>query len=124
MKTAVLKIRGLKAHTLVGVKKSERKKKQKLVINVRLEYDATKAIKTDDVKYAVDYDALSKRITKEVEKTRFYLIEKLADHILSVIMEDKRVLEAKVKVSKPGALPSAKSVNAELSAKRPARKSG
>ena len=67
---------------------------------------------------AVDYKAITKKIIRFVEKSEFFLLEKLASKVLDIVMEDKKVKKAKVEVDKPGALRYAKSVSVTVTAKR------
>ncbi|MBF0484303.1 MAG: dihydroneopterin aldolase [Candidatus Omnitrophica bacterium] len=85
-----IRITNLRVKTIIGTLPKERKTKQILELNIVFDYDASIAAKTDDLKYAVDYLALVKNIKEEVEKTSFYLVEKLADHVLSIIFREKR----------------------------------
>ena len=88
------------------------------MVNVELEFDARRAAKTDRIDHAVDYKALTQRIIDEVEQSRFFLLEKLADHILTIVMGDPKVARATVEVDKPRALRFADSVSVSASACR------
>ena len=90
--------------TIIGINDWERVEKQDVVINLELELDGTKAIETDHIEDTVNYKSLTKRIISEVEKSEFYLIEKMAGHILKVVLEDTKIKKATVEVDKPGAL--------------------
>ena len=52
----------------------------------------------------------SKKIIKYVEKSSFQLIEALAEKVSKIIMQDERVLNLSLSVSKPGALRGSKEV--------------
>ena len=66
----------------------------------------------------MDYKKLNKRLIAEVERSSFFLIEKLCDHLLTIVMEDSRVRRARVRVAKPTALRYTDSVSVECSAER------
>ena len=111
-------ITDLKVKANIGTKQSEQKRKQKLIVNITLSYDASKAIQKDSISDAVDYEKISKEISRKVGASRFQLIEKLADFITKIIMSNHKVVEATVRVEKPKALSQATSVSAEMRSKR------
>ena len=111
-------IKDLTLKTIVGIFDWERVNKQKIVINLWMDYDARRAIQTDEIKHAVDYKTITKQILKEVPASRFFLIEKLAQKVLDIVWEDKKIVKAVVRVDKPGALRYARSVSVELVQKR------
>lgn len=115
---ATVRITNLKLRTIIGANDWERGMKQDVVINIRFDYDATKAIHSDKLKDTVDYKTITKQIIKAVESSDFMLLEKLADMILDTVMADKRVQNASVRVDKPLALRFADSVSIELHKKR------
>lgn len=106
-----IRIKNLRLKTIIGVNDWERETKQDVVINVEIEFDGQKAAATDDIGATINYRTLSKRIIQEVEESRFYLLEKLAHHILQVVLEDKKVVRATIEVDKPNALRHADSVS-------------
>lgn len=115
---ATIRITDLKLRTIIGTNDWERNQKQDIVINVTLHYDASAAIASDDLKEAVDYKTITKKIIKKVENSQFFLLEKLTDMILDIVMENPAVQEASVRVDKPFALRFSNSVSVELSRKR------
>ena len=115
---ATIRITNLKLRTIIGANDWERECKQDVIINVTINFDASKASQSDNIKDTIDYKAMTKRITGEVEPSGFFLLEKLAKHILSIVMENPLVKEAAVRVDKPLALHFADSVSVELSEKQ------
>ncbi len=115
MKMAQIRIKNLRTRAIIGAYEEERKKKQEIIINVVLDFDAKEAIKSDTLSSSVDYADITKRIMENVEQSTFFLLEKLADSILKVVMKDKRVLRANVEVDKPHALDHADSVSVSVS---------
>lgn len=111
-------IENLRLRTIIGINDWERETRQDVVINVELELGAGRVFTRDAIDETVDYKQLNKRIIEEVERSSFFLIEKLGDHLLTVIMEDPRVRRARVRVAKPGALRFTDSVSVECSAER------
>jgi len=115
---AKVQITDLTLRTIIGTNDWERKTKQDILINVTLEYDSSKSRRSDNLKDAIDYKKLTKRIIRDVENSRFFLLEALAGFVLKIIMEEKRIKRAAVRIDKPQALRFAKSVSVTLESKR------
>ncbi len=112
---AKIRITNLRLRTIIGTHDWEREVQQNVVINITLDYNATKAIASDDLRQTIDYKILTKQIIKEVEASQFFLLEKLAGRVLDIVTAHPAVLEAAVRVDKPQALRFADSVSVELS---------
>jgi D-erythro-7,8-dihydroneopterin triphosphate epimerase len=115
---ATIRITDLRLRAIIGIHDWEREHKQDVIINITMEFDALKSIRSDAIKDTVDYKVITKRVIREVEASDFQLLEKLAKLVLDIIMEDPRVQEATVRVDKPFALRFADSVSIELSENR------
>ena len=113
-----IKIKNYKIDTIIGIFKSERENKQPLFITLDLTYNATKAMITDDINFAFDYNVLTTRIKEYVESTQFNLIETLAEKILCLILENPAAIKASVNIKKPNALSKAEYVSAKASSTR------
>ncbi|MFH1941981.1 MAG: dihydroneopterin aldolase [bacterium] len=113
-----IRIKNLRLRTMIGTNDWERSTLQNVIINVEVEFDGSRVAETDNIADTVDYKALTKRIIDEVERSRFYLLDALASHVLGVVMEEKRVMRATVEVDKPHALRFADSVSVVCSAER------
>jgi dihydroneopterin aldolase len=62
----------------------------------------------------VDYSALKKRILASVEASEDRLIERLAQRVADLCLQDQRVGRVIVRIDKPGALRFARSVAVEI----------
>ncbi len=107
-------IRDLSIRCIIGVNEDERTEKQDVVINVILFTDTRKAGQTDALEDSVDYKRVKKTILSLVENSEFLLIEKLADEIAKVCLDDSKVQKVNVSVDKPGALRYTRSVAVEI----------
>jgi FolB domain-containing protein len=114
----VVRIKNLKLQAIIGVNDWERREQQEIIVNIEAEFDASRACATDNINDAVDYSALEQDLAAKVQASRFFLLEKLADFILGIVMSDGRIIRASVEVDKPRALPSADSVSISVWAKR------
>ena len=111
---AIIRINDLKVRTIIGAHPWERINKQELSIHITLEYDASKACRSDQLKDALDYEAVGNKAVQIAERSRHVLLEKLVSKLLAGIMSDPRVQRAYVRVDKPQALPQAGCVSFEL----------
>lgn len=114
----IMQIKNLTTKAIIGVNDWERKKKQKVIINLELEFSGDRASETDNLEDTINYRSLTDKIIDEVEKSSFLLIEKLANHVLKIVMENTLVKKAVVEISKPGALEFADSVSITCEARR------
>jgi len=114
----IVRIKNLRLRTVVGTNDWERKQLQDVIINIEMDFDGSKVAETDDLKNTVDYKKVKQRIIREVEQSRFYLLDKLASHVLRIVMEEEKVQRATVEVDKPMALRFADSVSVCCSAER------
>ena len=115
---ATIHIKNLRVRTIIGVYDWEQAHPQDIVLNVRMDFDATAAAASDDVADAVDYKAIKQRIVELAESSHFKLLEKLAAAMLEIIMSDEKVLSATVEIDKPHALQFTDSVSVTCSASR------
>ena len=112
---ATIGINDLKLQAIVGTNDWERNIKQEVIVNISIKYDASDAIANDDLKKALDYEALSKGIKSAVEDSKFFLLETLTNMILQIVMDNPLTESATVRPNKPEALNFSESVSIELS---------
>ncbi len=110
---AIIRITDLKLKAIIGINAWERTTKQDVLINLTLDFDASRAAKSDNIKDTVDYKALKKSIIALIESSKFFLLEKLVEEVLTLIMQDPKIRKATVRIDKPKALRFAKSVSIE-----------
>ena len=114
---AFIRINDLRLRAFIGTHPWEHKNKQDLILNLAICYDASKASKSDHLKDALDYEALTDRVSRAVQRSRHRLLEKLAAKVLDVVLAaDPRVSSAWVRLDKPHAIGEARSVSFELCA--------
>lgn len=111
-------IKNLLLRCIIGLNDFERKDKQDVVINIDLYGDLKSACASDRIEDTFDYRAITKRVIKSVEGSKFYLVEALAERIAEICLEDPEVQEVEVSVEKPGALRFAESVGVIIRRKR------
>ena len=111
-------IKDLLIRGIIGIHDWEREKKQDILINVEMEADCQPAGLSDDFRDAVDYRAVTKSIISLVEGSSFFLVEKMAEEVAMICLENSRVTTARVRVEKPGAVRFSRSVGVEVERSR------
>jgi len=99
-----IKIRQLKLKAVIGVRPRERKAPQPLIVDLALHAELQVAGRSDQLTDTIDYAGLVARLRKAVVKSRFQLLEALAEHIADLCLRE-RIVAVDVTVAKPGALP-------------------
>ena len=103
-------IEGLAVETCIGVHDWEREIQQRLIFDLVLGVAIEKAAGSDLLVDTIDYEALSNGLCEYVESTRFELLEALAESVVVLLETEFGVVDLKMKISKPGAVPKAKNV--------------
>ncbi len=103
-------INGLKAQSLIGCYDWERKARQPIFIDVELTGDWRLAAKTDNLKDALDYAAIAKRLVELCEKGRFQLLEALAEFLSDSLLEEYPILGLRLRIVKRSAVADADDV--------------
>lgn len=110
----ILKIKNLKLKTVLGVHSWEEKVDREIVVNVELESNFTKSLESDEISDAIDYDEISSKIKNLIATTRFKLVEKMAQQVMNLIMQDDRIIRCKLEIDKLGAVESLDSFSVTL----------
>jgi FolB domain-containing protein len=111
-------IQDLLIRGIIGIHDWEREKKQDILINIEMEADCRPAGLSDDFQDAVDYRAVSKSVIALVEDSEFFLVERMAEEIAKICLENPAVTFARVRVEKPGAVRFSRSVGIEIERSR------
>ena len=97
-------IKKLNVETIIGIYDWEREVKQVVSMDLEMAFDIRMAAQTDDIKYALNYKSISKRIIAFVEEQKFQLIESMAEQVAQIVLVEFPVQWLRLRVSKPGAL--------------------
>src|SRR5208283_2317140 len=92
----------------------ERKRKQKVVIDLKFPCDIRKASRRDRISDAADYKKIAKTAITFVEKSQFNLIETLAARLSDHLLNNFALSEFDLSVSKPGAVRGAQNVGVNI----------
>ena len=94
----------------IGVTGVEKKKRQKLLVSVFMDFDPAMAIKTDDLKDTINYSTIHTQILDLAKTSFFNLIETFASEITEICLQQLFVTKVKVVVKKPHLYEDVKSV--------------
>lgn len=113
-------LRDLTVYGIVGVNADERVERQPLVLNIELGCDLSTAGCSDRLEDTLNYKSLHDRIVREVEASSFLLIERLAQRVADMCLEEPRVQTVTVTLDKPRALRSARAAGIRITRSRAA----
>ena len=99
-----IQIKNLRLRTVIGANNWERNVLQDVIISISFKYNAEKAENSDRIEDVFNYKSLTKRIVKEVEESKFNLLESLVSHIYKIVRENQELKNVMVTVEKPYAL--------------------
>lgn len=97
-------IRGLNLETIVGIHDWERHTPRPVVIDLEMASDVSRGAATDRIADALDYDAITQRLTRFVCESRFQLIETLAEGCVAILREEFQVPWVRLALHKPDAV--------------------
>ncbi|MDP8264290.1 MAG: dihydroneopterin aldolase [Candidatus Aceula lacicola] len=103
---------------IIGTKHYEREEAQDIAVDLSFIYNSSKAQESDDLSNTVNYETIAQEIKEKTEKTKFFLIEKLANFILDIVMANNAIEKTTVIICKPNAIKDSKSVSIKLTRER------
>ena len=107
-------IRDLILTCLIGVHKHERKKPQRIRVNLDLAVTEQSVISTDRLADVVCYEDVADRIRSIVNNGHVNLVETLAEKIASNCLEDRRIKATRVRIEKLDVFKDAASAGVEI----------
>lgn len=106
----IIYLHGLEVDCVIGVWEWERRITQRLVIDLDMKGEISRAAASDDLTDTLNYKAVSKRITEFVRGASFKLIESLAEAIATILLEEFDLDWCRVRVDKGGAVRGVRNV--------------
>jgi dihydroneopterin aldolase len=114
----------LRVTTPIGIYPREQAVPQMLVIDLQIGASTDKAGRSDEIGDTIDYAAVVRRLRADLESHRFRLLERLAEHIAQVLLDDFGALWTRVSVAKPGVMRGVRRAGVVIERGRTARTSG
>jgi dihydroneopterin aldolase/D-erythro-7,8-dihydroneopterin triphosphate epimerase len=107
-------IRDLVVACIVGTRPAERTRRRKVVLDLTLFCDLARAGQTDDLRHTVDYAAVCHSVTTMASRSRYQLLERLAQEVANTCLAFPGVAGVTVTLDKPGAVRGARSMAVEI----------
>ena len=103
----IIYLHGLKVDCVIGVWEWERQIRQKITIDLDMGFDIAAAAASDELSDTLSYKDVAKRIETFVGDSGFALVEKLAEEIAAILINEFGVRWCRVRLSKFGAVSGA-----------------
>ena len=107
-------LEGLETKCVIGIFDWERRVKQKILMDLEFPTDAHKAAQRDEIHATINYKEIAKLLLREVPKTRFQLVETLAEFIADLCLKNFPLREVRLCVSKPSAIRGSRNVGVQV----------
>lgn len=103
-------LHGLKISCIIGIWDWERAAKQNVIIDLDMASDVARAAAGDDIKDAVDYKAVAKRMQEFVGNSSYQLVETMAEEVAQLLISEFGLSWVRVRINKKGAVRGARDV--------------
>jgi len=113
-----LELCGLEVVCVIGDQPEERRREQRLMVDVSLDLDLSAAAKNDALADTVDYVALAAAIRNDLHQARCHMIECAAERVARVCLADVRVAVVRVRIEKSGVIPGLRAAAVQILRKR------
>jgi dihydroneopterin aldolase len=100
----IIFIDDLRLSTLIGIYPREKDVPQSLEISLQIGTSTQSAGRSDEIGDTIDYAAVVGRLRQELAARHFLLLEKLAEYVASLLLEDFRASWVRVSVAKLGVM--------------------
>lgn len=101
----IIFIEALRAETWIGIYPREKALPQTVEISLQIGVSTASAGASDDIRDTVDYAVVVDRLRADLADRHFNLLEKLAEHIATTLLESFAAQWVRVSVAKLGMMP-------------------
>lgn len=113
-----LLIKGLKLEASIGCLAWEKRSKQKLLLDIEIHTNCSKAAGSDDLADTVNYATLVEELQALVSERHFNLVETLAETIAGRLLSNTKVAGVDITLLKPEIIPNCKAVGVRIQRRR------
>ncbi|QEL66159.1 dihydroneopterin aldolase [Oryzomicrobium terrae] len=106
----IIFIDDLRIDTLIGIYPREREMRQTIEVSLKIGLSTASAGASDDIHDTINYAEVVGRLRQELGVRQFGLIEKLAEYIATLLLEDFGAQWVQVSIAKLGMMPGVKRV--------------
>lgn len=96
----IIFIEDFRVETLIGIYEWERRVPQTIQLDIEIGNPRSRAASTDKIEDTIDYGAVVSRIEETLKQQHFLLLERLAEHLASMILSEFKAPWVKVSVAK------------------------
>jgi len=100
----IIYLHGLKVDCVIGVWEWERRITQSVTIDLDMGFDISNAAASDNLENTLSYKDVSKRVEVFVRESGFALVEKLAEEVARILLDEFAIKWCRVKINKFGAV--------------------
>ncbi len=100
----IIYLNDLRIDTIIGIYDWERQAKQTVILDIEMGTDITKAANSDAIEDTINYKEVAKRLFAFVGESEFELVEKLAESITDILLNEFGVPWCRLRLNKQGAL--------------------
>ena len=114
-------IRDFRVDAWVGIYEWEKQRAQTLEMEIEIGIPGNEVGLTDDIYDTVNYGEVIERVRAELAERRFKLLEALAEHVCTLVMDEFQAPWVKVSVAKLGHIRNVRKVGVTLERRREPR---
>ncbi len=100
-------IDALEVETCIGIYAWERRIRQRVLLDLEMAVDVSRAAATDRIEDTLDYNAVAGQVRAHLGRAGYRLVESLAESVAALILKRFGVSWVRVTVRKPGAVTGA-----------------
>ena len=108
----------LRLSTLIGIYPREQAIPQTIEVSLQIGTSTAGAGASDDIVDTINYAEVTERLRSDLESRHFKLLEKLAEHVAHVVLEDFGAVWVRVSVAKIGVLRGVRRVGVAIERSR------
>ncbi len=117
----VVRISEMRTQCSLGVYPVEKLRLRSIIVNVQYEYDASAAVRHDQLAEGLDYKSVRDEVIRVAGLRHYNLVESLASEIVDALRANPRIRSLQVEVIKPEAPKQAAAVSVSCSWVRSSR---
>ncbi|MGD2118860.1 MAG: dihydroneopterin aldolase [Chromatiales bacterium] len=106
----IIFLRDLRIETIIGIYDWERETRQTVVLDIEMSTDVARAAASDDIRDALNYKSIAKRLIQFVGDSEYQLVETLAEECAQIIRHEFNVDWVRLEVNKQGAVSGSRDV--------------
>lgn len=101
----IIFIEELRVETWIGIYPREKAMPQTIELSLQIGVSTASAGASDDIRDTVDYAVVVQRLRADLAQRHFNLLEKLAEYVATLLLEDFAAQWVRVSVAKLGIMP-------------------